>query len=386
MKNGMAESEADSNPMDVIVPFVDLKKQYLLHRTEFDHAMQQTCETGSFILGDEVSTFERGFADYLGVSETVGLANGTDALRLVAAALGVGPGDEVLVPCNTFIATALAIFSLGASPVPVDIDPSSYLIDLTEAKKHLTSRTKAIIPVHLYGKCLDMDAVMFFAQEHRLAVIEDTCQAHGAKWKGKCAGTFGDAGCFSFYPSKNLGAFGDAGLASTNSAPLADKLRLARNYGSTKKNCHEIPGENSRLDSIQASVLNVKLPFLDEWNQARFNSACRYTELLEGIKGISTPDFDSTDISGHVFHLFVVKCEKRDKLLSYLAENGIQAGIHYPVPIHLHPAFGSLGLKKGEYPITEEVSEKILSLPIFPEISDEQINYVTSTVETFYGN
>lgn len=372
--------------MEIIVPFVDLRKQYLLHRAELDHAMQNTCEAGSFILGPEVSRFERNFADYLGVQEAVGLASGTDALRLAAGALGIAPGDEVLVPDNTFIATALAVLSLGAAPVPVDIDPSTYLLDLKDAKTRLTSRTKAIIPVHLYGRCLDMDAVTIFAKEHGLAVIEDACQAHGAMWKGKRAGTFGDAGCFSFYPSKNLGAFGDGGLIATNDPLLADRLRRVRNYGSLKKNSHETPGENSRLDGIQAAVLNVKLPFLEEWNRARFRAACRYAELLEGIQGVRVPDFDRADIPGHVFHLFVIQCEKRDKLLAYLGEKGIQAGIHYPVPIHRHQAFSSLGWGKEKYSVAEELAEKILSLPIFPEITDDQLDYVASAVEAFYGS
>jgi dTDP-4-amino-4,6-dideoxygalactose transaminase len=372
--------------MEIIVPFVDIRKQYLLNRNALDQAMHNTCETGAFILGPEVNRFERDFAEYLGVSDAVGLASGTDALRLAAAALGIGPGDEVLVPDNTFIATALAIYSLGATPVPVDIDPVTYLLDLSDAKTRLTTRTKAIIPVHLYGRCCDMDAVMAFAREHGLIVIEDACQAHGAIWKGKRAGTFGDAGCFSFYPSKNLGAFGDGGLVATNDLQLADKLRRARNYGSLTKNCHETPGENSRLDGIQAAVLNVKLPFLEEWNRARFKAACRYTELLEGVRGVQVPDFDHANISRHVFHLFVIQCEKRDNLLAYLEGKGIQAGIHYPVPIHGHQAFSSLVLGNGEYPVAVGLAEKILSLPIFPEITDDQLAYVASAVEAFYGS
>ncbi len=369
-----------------VVPFVDLKKQYILHRKVLDGAIQAVCESTEFILGPEVSRFEQGFAAYLGVPETVGVASGTDALRLAAGALGIGPGDEVLLPANTFIATALAAYSLGASPVPVDIDPATYLMDLSDAKKRLTSKTRAIIPVHLYGRCHDMDAVMHFAKEHGLLVIEDACQAHGAMWRGKRAGTFGDAGCFSFYPSKNLGGFGDGGLVATADPNLAHKLKALRNYGALKKNCHESPGENSRLDSIQAAVLNVKLPFLDEWNRARFRVARRYAERLEGIGGVRMPVFDHNDEAGHVFHLFVIQCEKRDELLACLNGKGIQAGIHYPVPIHLHQAFAAFDFSRGAYPVAEKLSTEILSLPIFPEITDDQIEYVAAAVEEFYGN
>jgi dTDP-4-amino-4,6-dideoxygalactose transaminase len=371
---------------EIIVPFVDLKKQYLMHREAIDKAMQRTCEAGTFILGPEVSRFEQSFADYLGVLETIGVANGTDALRLAAAALGIGPGDEVLIPDNTFIATALAITALGAIPVPVDIDPSTFLINLNDAKNQLTTRTKAIIPVHLYGRCLDMDAVMFFAKEHNLIVIEDACQAHGAIWNGKRAGTFGHAGCFSFYPSKNLGAFGDGGLVATNDTQLANQVRRARNYGSVKKNRHETPGENSRLDGIQAAVLNVKLPFLDEWNRSRLRAACRYSKQLSEISGIRLPVIDLAETDRHVFHLYVIQCEKRDSLLAYLESRGIQAGIHYPVPIHLHPAFASFGWDAESCPVTETVSGTLLSLPIYPEITDDQIDYVAATVEAFYAH
>jgi dTDP-4-amino-4,6-dideoxygalactose transaminase len=372
--------------MEIVVPFIDLKKQYAVHQESLDKAWQKTCGTAEFILGPEVSRFEQSFADYLGIRETIGVASGTDALRLAASTLEVGHGDEVLVPANTFIATALAVHALGAVPVPVDIDPQSYLLDLRDARRRLSVRTKALIPVHLYGRCMDMNAVMDFAAEHKLLVIEDACQAHGATWNGKQAGTFGDAGCFSFYPSKNLGAFGDGGLIATNTPLLAGKLRLLRNYGAMQKHSHIIPGENSRLDSIQAAVLNVKLPFLDQWNAARFRAACRYSEKLKHLNEIITPAFDSSKPNGHVFHLFVIRCEQRNELLRYLHAKGIQAGIHYPIPIHLHQAFSFLQWKPGDFPVAEAAADSILSLPIFPEITDEQIDYVAAAVEAFYVN
>lgn len=367
-----------------MIPFVDLKLQFELFRDAFQESMLKVCASGGYILGPEVTRFEKRFSEFLGVKETVGVASGTDALTLSLLALEIGPGDEVLVPANTFFASAIGIYEYGAIPVPVDIDPKTYLMDLGDAEKRVTHRTKGILPVHLYGQCLNMDAVMAFALKHKLFVVEDSCQAHGAKWKGQRAGSFGIGGCFSFYPSKNLGAFGDGGLISTNDGAFADKLRLLRNYGSKTKYIHETFGTNSRLDSIHAAVLNVKLEYLDDWNDKRFKAACQYTDKLAGIKGIQTPAFDVDDKPRHVFHLFVIQCEQRDELLAWLEKQGVQCGIHYPVPIHLHKAFASLGFKEGICPIAENLSGRILSLPMFPEISDDQIDTVVKTVKKFY--
>lgn len=370
----------------IVVPFVDLRKQYSLHREKFEAAIRGTCEAASFILGPEVGLFEKRFASYLGASEAVGVASGTDALRLAGRAFDIGPGDEVLVPANTFVATAMAFQLLGAVPVPVEVHPDSFLMDLADAPKRLTARARAIVPVHLYGQCMEMEPVLEFARENGLVVIEDACQSHGASWNGKRAGTFGSMGCFSFYPGKNLGAFGDGGLVATNDADLAHRLRLLRNYGSSKKYYHESVGENSRLDSIQAAVLNVKLDLLDGWNAARFRAACLYTDKLKDVSGLKVPVFDLKNASRHVFHLYVIQCEKREQLLAFLEERGIQAGIHYPVPIHLHKACAAYGYKKGDYPVAELLSETILSLPMFPEITEEQIDVVVNAIKEFYEN
>lgn len=368
-----------------MIPFVDLKQQYNFHKDAFDKAMSDVCGAGAYVLGPEVSRFEKRFAEYLGVAETIGVASGTDALRLSCKALGIGLGDEVLIPANTFIATALAVYDLGATIVPVDVDPETYLLDLSDAESRITENTKAIIPVHLYGQCLDMDAIAEFTKKHNLLLVEDACQAHGAEWKGRRAGGFGATGCFSFYPAKNLGAFGDGGLISTNDPELARNLRLLRAYGSIEKYIHEIPGTNSRLDSIQAAVLNVKLDFLDKWNSGRFHAACRYSELLEGIDDVKTPAFDKNDPERHVFHLYIIQCEHREELMSQLGSRDIQCGIHYPQPIHLMQAFDFLGYKEGDFPVSEELAGRILSLPIFPEISDEQVEEVAEAIRVFYG-
>lgn len=367
-----------------MIPFVDLKLQYQLQREAFDNKIKEVCKEGQFILGPELTSFEERFAEYIGVRKAIGLASGTDALNLARKSLGIGPGDEVLIPANTFIASALSIYEVGAVIVPVDVDQETYLMDMADAEKRVTKRCKAIMPVHLYGQAMDMDKIAAFAEKNNLAIIEDACQAHGAKWKGRRVGSFGSVGCFSFFPSKNLGAFGDGGLASTNDLELDEKIRLLRNYGSREKYVHEIVGTNSRLDSLQAAILNLKLPGLDENNRKRFNAASRYAELLADIDKVKSPFFDRKEIERHVFHLFVIQCERRDELLHYLSDKGIQCAIHYPVPIHLHKAFQGLGLKKGEYPVSEALADKILSLPIFPEITAEQIEYVVEKIKAFY--
>lgn len=366
-----------------MIPLVDLKVQYLAHREALEAAMQEVCASGVFILGPQVTAFESRFAAYCGAREAVGVASGTDALRLACEVLDTGPGDEVLVPANTFIATAVAVHQTGAAPVPVDVDPVSYLIDLGDAARRVTSRTRAIMPVHLYGRAADMDAVLEFAARHGLAVIEDACQAHGATWRGKRVGSFGAAGCFSFYPAKNLGAFGDGGMLVTNDAGLAERARLLRNYGSVRKYEHELPAGNSRLDTLQAAILDVKLEFLDAWNRRRFDIACRYDAGLRDVPGVQPPEFDRNNPAAHVFHLYVVQCERRDALAAFLAQRGIQTGIHYPVPLHLHRAFAHLGLGPGAYPVAEALAGRVLSLPMYPELTDEEVDAVVDAVRAF---
>lgn len=381
----MAVNRCKQYMTNEIIPFVDLKTSYIANRKAFDKAISSVCLSSAYILGPEVQRFEERFADYIGVSEAIGVANGTDALRLTCQALGIGKDDEVLIPANTFIATALAVHDLGGRVVPVDIDPHTYLIDLTDAQNKISERTKAMIVVHLYGQCADMDQVLSFIEQNRLLLIEDACQSHGAAWKGKRTGGIGIAGCFSFYPAKNLGAFGDGGMITTHQVLLAKKLRLLRNYGSVEKYIHEYPGTNSRLDSLQAAVLNVKLDSLDDCNVRRFEAACRYAEGLNNVNEIVLPTFDRNNPLGHVFHLFVIQCDSRSDLMNYLNSEGIQYGIHYPRPIHLHQAFESLGIGPGSLPVSESLANKILSLPMFPEITSEQTSRVVKAIKAFYG-
>lgn len=367
-----------------MIPLVDLRIQYETLRRPIDAAIAEVCASGAFILGPQVAEFETRFAAFCGVKEAVGVANGTDALRLVCEALAIGPGDEVLVPANTFVATAVAVHQAGATPVPVDVDPRTYLINLEDAARCVTPKTRAILPVHLYGRALDMAAVLAFAQAHGVLLIEDACQAHGAQWNGRRAGAFGAAGCFSFYPAKNLGGFGDGGLVVTNDAMLAEKLRLMRNYGSVRKYEHELVAGNCRLDTIQAAVLNVKLPHLDTWNAARFRAACRYAERLADIPGLVLPEFDQKRPEAHVFHLFVIQSERRDDLIGYLGKRDIQTGIHYPVPIHRHRAFAHLGYGPGSFPVTEGLAARIVSLPLYPEITEKDIDAVADAIREFH--
>jgi len=371
--------------MNNVIPFVDLKEHYIANQEIFEQAMREVCISSSYILGPQVERFEKKFAEYIGVKEAVGVASGTDALRLSCQALSIVAGDEVLVPANTFIASALGVSELGATVVPVDVDSGTFLMDMNDAAKKITSRTKAVMPVHLYGQSMNMDALMDFADKHSLAVIEDACQSHGAMWKGRRTGSFGSCGCFSFYPAKNLGAFGDGGIVTTNDDEIADKLRLLRNYGSVEKYIHKIQGTNSRLDSMQAAVLDVKMDFLEERNRKRFHAACRYTEELKNVSQITAPSFDKNDSARHVFHLFVIQCRRRDELMQYLNAHRVQCGIHYPIPIHLHGAFESLGYKKGDFPAAEASANRILSLPMYPEITDCQIDAVINTITEFYG-
>ena len=364
------------------VPFVDLQSQYKSIRTDVLKSVEAVFDKCNFIMGEEVAKLESDFARYCGSSYGVGVANGTDALHLAIRALGIGEGDEVLVPANTFIATALGVTFAGAKPVPIDVDPETFLMDVALIEKAITKKTKAIIPVHLYGRMMDLDPVLELARRHKLAVIEDAAQAHGAQLNGKRAGTRGVMGCFSFYPGKNLGCYGDGGLVTTDDTELRAKLEALRNYGSPKKYHHPMIGYNSRLDTVQAAVLNVKLPHLDSWNASRATAALKYNKAIEGIGDLVLPQIPAK--GSHVFHLYVLRTKKRDALLAHLNANGVAAGIHYPVPIHLHGAYAGLGFKKGDFPVSERLSDEILSLPIFPELSDEQIQYVVTQLKGFF--
>lgn len=363
------------------VPFVDLKAQYRTIAGPIDEAMRRVVTDADFILGRDVGQFESEFAAFCEAEYAIGVDSGTSALELALRAYGIGEGDEVITVAHTFIATVAAISYTGARPVLVDIDPDTFNIDVGKIQPAITARTKAIVPVHLYGQPADLDPILEIARKHNLIVVEDACQAHGARYKQKRVGAIGDAGCFSFYPGKNLGAYGDAGMVVTNDKELADRLKLLRNYGQPQKYRHVMMGYNRRLDSLQAAVLRVKLPYLDQWNESRRRAAGRYNKLLEGAVGLRTPY--NAEESSHSYHLYVVQHPERDRLMSYLQDHGVASGLHYPIPVHLQPCYDGLGLGSGSLPVTEAVSSSVISLPMFAEITEEQIAYVCDQVREF---
>jgi len=364
------------------VLFGDLLRQYKKYKKEFDGIVSGVFAKGNFILGENLSKFETNFADYLGVKYAVGVGSGTEALFLALKALNIKNGDEVITVANTAVPTVSAVDFSGATPVFVDIEEDSYNINPDLIESRITSRTKAIIPVHLYGNPCNMDKIMQITQKYNLRVIEDCAQAHGAEFKGKEAGTFGDFGAFSFYPSKNLGANGDAGMLVTDNEELAGKIRLLRNYGFEGRYNSIIRGYNSRLDEIQAALLDFKLTKLDEWNSRRKQIADRYMNELDGLPVI-LPSFSYEN--NHVFHLFVIRVAQRDKFMEFLLNEGISTIIHYPIPIHLQPAYKYLNYKKGDLPVTEKLCEEIISLPIFPDLKDKEVEYVIKTVKNFFN-
>ena len=335
-----------------------------------------------FILGNAVTEFESEFAAFVGARQAIGVGSGLDALRLALETAGVRPGDEVILPANTFIATALAVSAIGAKPVLVDVDEATMNINPALIEPALTPRTRAILPVHLYGQPAEIVAIGEIAARHKLTVIEDACQSHGAKFNGQITGTFGVAGCFSFYPAKNLGACGDGGIITTNDDAFAAQARLLRNSGQSRKYVHVVQGMNTRLDTLQAAILRIKLRHLATWNDLRQQHANRYSQQLAEISGLRLPALAPNRT--HVFHLYVIRTPRRDALQQYLADRGIQSGIHYPTPIHLQPAYTSLGWGPGSFPVTEHIANEILSLPMFAELTDTQIDYVSSGVRDFF--
>lgn len=362
------------------IEFVDLKRQYKNHKKEIDYAIQNVLDKGTFTLGEELEVFEKEFANFCEAKYCVGVASGTDALFLSLLAMGIGPGDEVITAPNSFIATALCVSMAGAKPVFVDIDSKTYNIDTTKIEEKITPRTKAIIPVHLYGQPADMGKIKEIAQKHNLKILEDACQAHGARYKGTRVGNFGDAAAFSFYPSKNLGAYGDGGAVITNNSEVAEKVLALRVFGGRERDYYQIKGINSRLDIMQAAILRIKLKYLDEWSEKRRQNAKLYNELLKA--GVITPIvLENTD---SVFHLYVIRASKRDELQKYLKEKEISTIVHYPIPIHLQPCYKELGYKKGDFPEAEKASREILSLPIFPELKEEEIKYISQSIINFY--
>jgi dTDP-4-amino-4,6-dideoxygalactose transaminase len=359
------------------IPLVDLKAQRRAISEEIETAMSRVVERCDFILGEDVSLFESEFAEYCGVPYAIGVASGTDALHLACRVLDIGAGDEVIVPAMTFASTAFAVSLTGARPVIVDVRADDALIDPDKIECAITSRTRAIIPVHLYGQCADMAAVCAVAREHSLAVIEDAAQAHGAIYTGKRAGSLGDIGCFSFYPGKNLGGYGDGGLVTTSRSDIAERLQLLRNCGSRTKYHHEKIGFNSRLDTLQAAVLRAKLTHLEEWNAARQRLAAHYDEVLQEISEVHCMPYTP----GGVHHLYVIRLAGRDSVLRALNARGIGAGIHYPFALHELEAYASLGYRAGAFPIAEDWGRHCLSLPIYPELTAAQVDFCVTALE-----
>jgi len=362
------------------VPFLDLAAQYSVLASEIDEAISRVLRESSFILGREVEIFEKEFAAFCGVEYAVGVDCGMSALELALRAYEIGHGDEVVTVANSFIASALAISHTGATPVLVDVDRQTYTIDASGIHAAITPRTKAIMPVHLYGHPCDMDPVRKIAEQYGLIVIEDACQAHGARYQGKRAGSLGHAAAFSFYPSKNLGAYGDGGIVVTSDRHVAERVQILRNYGQREKYQHVVPGYNRRLDTLQAAVLRIKLCHLDTWNDARRRHAKLYHRLLAGSEVVTPTEASYAD---PVWHLYVIRAAHRDALAKHLSNLGIASGMHYPIPIHLQPAYRNLGYKKGDFPVSEQYAEQILSLPLYPELAPSDVEYVAENIQNF---
>jgi dTDP-4-amino-4,6-dideoxygalactose transaminase len=362
----------------VNVPFLDLQAQYRPLKAEMHAAIDAVLDSSTYVLGPAVEAFENEFARYCGASQCIGVNSGTAALALLLQAHGIGEGDEVITVANSFFASAEAVSEVGATPVLVDCEEDTALIDPVAIGGAITDKTRAIIPVHLYGQCADMDRINEIAKTRKLLVFEDACQAHGATYKGRRAGSLGDGAAFSFYPGKNLGAYGEGGAVTVNDPGIAERLRMLREHGSRRKYHHDIVGWNERMDGIQGAVLNVKLPYLDKWNARRREHAAAYHEAFNGhVQTISERPYGES-----VYHLFVIRHAERDALQAYLGEKNIQSLIHYPVPIHLQPAYAKRW-KRGSFPATELLADDILSLPIYPEMSDEQRNAVIQAVLDF---
>ena len=359
------------------VPFLDLRAAYLELEKELDEAVARVVSGGQYVLGDELASFEREFAEFVGVKHCVGVANGLDALRLSLKAMGVRPGDEVIVPSNTYIATWLAVSEIGARPVPVEPDPRTYNLDPARLEAAIGKKTKLILPVHLYGQPADMDAINEVAGRHGLRVLEDAAQAHGALYKGTCVGCLGDGAAWSFYPGKNLGAMGDGGAVTTDDDALAERVRVLRNYGSRVKYVNDVKGCNSRLDEIQAAVLRVKLEHLDSWNMRRSQTARAYSEGLRGCDLVLPYAPARCD---PVWHLFVIRSRERNELQQRLTEQNVETAIHYPIAPHLQGAYKDLGLKRGALPISEAIHDEVLSLPMGPHLTSRQVQSVVQAV------
>lgn len=360
------------------IAFLDLKRQYKSIKKEIDTAVKGVIDRQYFILGEELKNFESEFSEYLKVKYTVGVNSGTDGLILALRALGIGKGDEVITQTNSFIATTLAITELGAAPVLVDVNPDDYQIDINQVKKAITKKTKAILPVHLYGNLCDIHELKKIAKTNGIFLVEDACQSHGSFVGKKMTGSFGDIAVFSFYPGKNLGAYGDGGAVVTNSSKIYEKLLKLRNYGQTIKYHHDTLGVNSRLDEIQAAILRVKLKHLNKWNKQRNQIAMQYRRL---IKGYSFQDIRPGNTSN--YHIFNILCDQREKLMVYLSQMGIGTLIHYPIPIHMQKCYEYLGYKEGDFPVSENLAKKEISLPMYPELKKQEIEYIAKKINEF---
>jgi dTDP-4-amino-4,6-dideoxygalactose transaminase len=361
-----------------MIPLVDLRAQYLTIKSDIADAIGRVLDTGQFVLGEEVEAFEQEFAAYQGASHGIALSTGTSALHLALIAAGVGPGDEVITVPFTFVATVAAVGYVGARAVYVDIDPATFTMDATLLERAITSRTKAIIPVHLYGQPADMDPILEIAQRHGVKVIEDACQAHGAAYKGRPVGALGDAGCFSFYPGKNLGAYGEGGMVVTNDAATARKIRMLRDWGQNRKHHHVLKGFNYRMEGMQGSILRVKLRHLDRWTEARRTHAAEYRRLLRD-SGVEIPI--EAPYARHVYHVYAVRTQDRATLQRTLQSNGIGTGIHYPVPVHLQPAYEDAAYGPGDFPHAERAANEVLSLPMYPELSFTNVEMIVAAVK-----
>lgn len=363
------------------INFVDIKRQYQEIRREVDEAIRNVLNSSQFVLGFECEEFENEFAKFVGVKHAVSVGSGLSALELGIRVLGIGKGDEVITPVNSFIASTSSISFTSAKPVLVDCREDTFNIDVERIKKSITKRTKAIMPVHLFGQVCDMENIVRIAKKYGLFVIEDACQAHGASFKGKKAGSFGDLAAFSFYPGKNLGAFGDGGMITTNNKKVADKIRMLRNYGQKEKYNHLLLGWNSRLDNLQAAILRIKLKHLSNWNKKRLENAKLYNKLLMDLPIITPKIFTGYN---HIFHIYTIRSKNRERLAKYLSRKGISTNMHYPIPIHLQAACKNLGYKKGDFPIAEKLAREILSLPMFPELKTNEIVYICTQIKNFF--
>ncbi|MEW5984266.1 MAG: DegT/DnrJ/EryC1/StrS family aminotransferase [Acidobacteriota bacterium] len=363
-----------------MIPFVDLRAQYHSIKSDIDAAVGRVLENSQFVLGAEVEAFEREFAAYCGAAHAVAVNSGTSALHLALLAAGVGPGDEVITTPFTFVATVAAVGYTGARAVLVDVDPRYYTIDPARLEAAITPRTKAILPVHIYGQMADMEPIMDVAHRHGVAVIEDAAQAHGAEYGGRRAGSIGALGCFSFYPGKNLGAYGEGGLVVTSDADHAERLRMLRDWGQRRKGLHELRGYNYRLEGIQGAILRVKLKYLELWTEARRTRAAEYHRLLAGGP-VGLPE--SRPGARHVFHVYAIRSPRRDALQRYLGERGIHTGIHYAAPVHVQPAYADLGYRTGDFPVSERIMAEVLSLPMFPELTPAQQAEVATGVREY---